>query len=417
MSHILFTVLSHETIAAPNQFQLQENTDVFTTDHHLSCQQYSTSMSNTPLPSPPPSIASVFLLCLLIRLSFALLLRTSFHPDEYFQSVEPAYHLAHSDSSCIPPLTWEWQPPNQLRSHLSIMPCYLLFLLHKHTHSSIPTLPLLLTPRVLQSLLAAISDTCFHHLITDLSGHSLAMYASCLHVGSWSLLFCLPRTLANSTEVVLCIVIAWLWRAAYKQYSAECNYDHVKIVDRSDEKNEEKRGSRGVSLSSRHWEAAASLLSTLAVYARPTSLLLLAPLACLVLYLRLTPPSSRQTSSKYGLKAGSLLVLRCLLVGGVTVAGCICLDVWGYGVLQDRSCVSSLGGGSYQALPVPPLNFVRLNFVENMSARFGVQPWHWHLTQVGGGGGSALLCCVVMCCAVLCCAVMCCALNQCYCFC
>lgn len=72
------------------------------------------------------------------------------------------------------------------------------------------------------------------------------------------------------------------------------------------------------------------------------------------------------------------------------MAACIYVDTWGYHLLQTRSCESLPGSphdtDSTRSIPVPPLNFIRINFVENMSARFGVHAWHWHITQVGWDG-------------------------------
>lgn len=55
-------------------------------------------------PTPPPnsyrdSSLAVFTLLLALRIANALTLRTFFQPDEYFQSLEPAWQLAFGETS------------------------------------------------------------------------------------------------------------------------------------------------------------------------------------------------------------------------------------------------------------------------------------------------------------------------------
>ena len=51
-------------------------------------------------------------LILFVRIVIALFTRTFFQPDEYFQSLEPAYRLVFGYGH----LTWEWLTPNPVRS-------------------------------------------------------------------------------------------------------------------------------------------------------------------------------------------------------------------------------------------------------------------------------------------------------------
>lgn len=51
------------------------------------------------------STLSVFSLLLALRVANALALRTFFQPDEFFQSLEPAWQLAFGDNS-HPWITW-----------------------------------------------------------------------------------------------------------------------------------------------------------------------------------------------------------------------------------------------------------------------------------------------------------------------
>ncbi|GME48944.1 glycosyltransferase family 22 protein [Neofusicoccum parvum] len=72
-----------------------------------------------PAPGSPSSLQEqglhVFLLLLALRILNALTTRTFFQPDEYFQSLEPAWQMAFGGRSGAW-ITWEWK--NQLRSSL-----------------------------------------------------------------------------------------------------------------------------------------------------------------------------------------------------------------------------------------------------------------------------------------------------------
>ena len=47
-----------------------------------------------------------------VRIAFAVLTRTYFQPDEYFQALEPAHYAVFGYGH----LTWEWLTPRPIRS-------------------------------------------------------------------------------------------------------------------------------------------------------------------------------------------------------------------------------------------------------------------------------------------------------------
>ena len=284
------------------------------------------------------SCCSWMVVFILVRLFFGMFTRTSFHPDEYYQSVEPAYHLAHSDDTCVPHLTWEWEEKYMLRSHVSILPYYFLFCIKKYLQSSllaviVPYMKTVLTPRVLQSVLAIFSDIALHDMVTDVSGPSVASYFSCLNLCSWSLLYCLPRTLANSTEVILCVIVTWLWWVSHKLYVGHLPYCSFN--------------------STIYFELMAWGLSVLTVYARPTSVLLLSPLVVLILYLHHCRKMVRNISSIV------YVALLYIVVTVVMLSSCVYVDVWGYQWLKEKSCDfaadNNLSDNSWYMM-IPPLN-------------------------------------------------------------
>jgi hypothetical protein len=80
---------------------------------------------STPDARPHDSTRALFALLLAFRIANALTLRTFFQPDEYFQSLEPAWRLAFGQSSnawitwvIIPPILA--RPQNVLRATSAI---------------------------------------------------------------------------------------------------------------------------------------------------------------------------------------------------------------------------------------------------------------------------------------------------------
>ncbi|QDS76582.1 hypothetical protein FKW77_007146 [Venturia effusa] len=78
-------------------------------------QQQHKSSRITSTGSGFPSARHVLLLLVALRIVNALAVKTFYVPDEYYQSLEPAWQLAFgTDSGAW--ITWEWR--NQLRSSL-----------------------------------------------------------------------------------------------------------------------------------------------------------------------------------------------------------------------------------------------------------------------------------------------------------
>ncbi|KAI4266740.1 MAG: hypothetical protein L6R38_008572 [Xanthoria sp. 2 TBL-2021] len=103
----------------------------------------------------------ILLFLIAFRILNALSIRTFFQPDEYFQSLEPAWEIAFGSNSGTW-ITWEWK--NQLRS--AIHPTLFagvywvsaelskLLRLTSHNHAEL----LLAAPKVTQAVIAALAD-------------------------------------------------------------------------------------------------------------------------------------------------------------------------------------------------------------------------------------------------------------------
>lgn len=182
----------------------------------------------------------IFLSLALFRSFNALLLQTQFDPDEYWQTLEPAYCEAF-DGSCS--YTWEWTRraltsswydrvfKGPVRSYLSIIPTYLFYKVAQtvewlHTPFWISKGPLLFNA----VCVAAVTDYCIWYIVANNSFSSSASHDSSSRRRAWWALFCsltswfqaytLVRTYSNSIEtlfLVLGMVLlgdlrsSWVW--------------------------------------------------------------------------------------------------------------------------------------------------------------------------------------------------------------
>ena len=127
-----------------------------------------------------------------IRVLEALILRTSFNPDEHWQANDVAHHLVFKEPKAL--LTWEWLPPAEIRgwAHPFIFAVFYKFL----ALVGLDTRWLVAWgPRLIQSVFAASCDVA----VGILGGER----AQLLQILNWFMAFCLPRTYSNSLETVL----------------------------------------------------------------------------------------------------------------------------------------------------------------------------------------------------------------------
>jgi len=148
------------------------------------------------------------LLCLLIlwRLISVFIVQTAHVPDEYWQSLEVAHHLAFDYGY----LTWEWR--KMIRSYS--YPFLISILYRILAAFSLDFTVLLMTlPRVFQAILVGYSDYRFYKWI----GCKWALLVLCTN---WYWYYCATRTLINSVETA-CSIIAfsmfpWMENSVFK---------------------------------------------------------------------------------------------------------------------------------------------------------------------------------------------------------
>ncbi|SMY29379.1 unnamed protein product [Zymoseptoria tritici ST99CH_1A5] len=162
-----------------------------------------------------PGLALALLFTL--RLANSYFVQTSFQPDEYFQSLEPAWDLAFGPESGAW-LTWEWSE----RLRTSVHP-FLFAVVFKSTDLLCNLLganvhwranALLAAPKVLQAVFAAVLDYHTWRLADLLHGRRTSYAALILTLISPWQWFCSTRTFSNSLEATVTVVSLYLfpWR-------------------------------------------------------------------------------------------------------------------------------------------------------------------------------------------------------------
>ncbi len=181
----------------------------------------------------------LFAAIVLYRVANALIINTQFDPDEYWQTLEPAYCLAFStEHNCA--FTWEWTrrmetEPNTdfvfgadkthlrwieealqgpVRSFVPILPIYFLYILLKSIHFD-TTWMVAKAPLLLNALIvAAPTDFAVYYISQFAFGtenekhkhgvfHKIENWALLASVTNWFNGYALVRTYSNSMETAL----------------------------------------------------------------------------------------------------------------------------------------------------------------------------------------------------------------------
>lgn len=341
------------------------------------------------------SAQDILLFLVAFRILNALTIRTFFQPDEYFQSLEPAWQMVFGEDSgawitwvCLAPsqrlkcsqltAVQEWQ--NALRSaiHPAIFatvyylanPIAELLRLTPATRAEL----FLAAPKTLQGVFAALGDYYTWKLARRVFGHEshqawAALALTVLSPWQW---FCSTRTLSNCLETTLTIAALynwpWQWSLTDRGHT---RYDSASLRVREDTGKEAVDETTSLRRS--------LLLAALATVLRPTNLLIwisLAAMTCLkmssggwfasipwvnqrILIEFTTPSFLRATTWER----------RKLMVDAVLCGSTILI----LSVLVDRFY--------YQFWTFPPLKFIYFNVVQSLSVFYGRNDWHYYLSQ------------------------------------
>lgn len=225
------------------------------------------------------------LLCCLIafRILNALLIRTWFVPDEFWQGPEVAHDVVFGYGY----LTWEWK--EGLRGFtfplLFAGGFQVLKVLGLDSTNSI-----ILAPRLIQAVLAGFGDFFVFKLSGKLFCRQSAKWTLLCHLLSWFTFYCMTRTLTNSTETILTTIALYYW-----PWDLKTSKDSTSNL------------------------ALSLLFAAIACLIRPTSAIIWVPLA---LYFLLN------TNEKI-----SFIFKKVLPIGFLALTWSICVDSWFYGRL------------------------------------------------------------------------------------
>ena len=258
------------------------------------------------------------IILLSFRLSNALLCKTSFVPDEYWQALE----VAHKRTFGYGYLTWEWH--TQLRSYIFPLLFECLYrVLSLLGEFQFLRFFLILCPRLVMAVLAHLTDVYSFKICEMLFGRMTAVICLYLQITSWFIFYAITRTMINSFETFLVVAIFYLFCQLMKENSGT-RETHLRFI---------------LFLG----------LIGFVCYIRPTSV------PCVSLYFIVIYYSSQTIYSKILLSIVTTLVISPLL---------ILTDAFLYGEV---------------ALPV--YNFLSINVVRGIASLFGTHPIHWYLTQ------------------------------------
>ncbi|XP_014670540.1 PREDICTED: GPI mannosyltransferase 3-like [Priapulus caudatus] len=264
-------------------------------------------------------------LCALVifRVVSAFVVRTSFVPDEYWQSLEVAHRVAFGYGH----LTWEWR--EAIRGALypgAIAAVYrLLSLVGADSRAA-----LVLLPRVLQGALSAYGDYHVLVLARRLFGDGAGRWALAAHCASWFGFYAAPRTLTNTAEAALTAVAL-----ARFPWPAACLH---------------RDGRREGAPPPPPHEFAYLRAAALACLVRPTAAVTWAPLCAWHAW------SSRGR-------------VRAMLRGFAPVAAAALVVA----ATTDRLVYGRWTSSHY--------NFLHFNVLRDLGATYGTHPWHWYVTQ------------------------------------
>ncbi|XP_006457913.1 hypothetical protein AGABI2DRAFT_64785 [Agaricus bisporus var. bisporus H97] len=282
-----------------------------------------------------PSYTAVFLKqqntvvsSLLIRICVALFTRTVFQPDEYFQSLEPAFYLVFGYGH----LTWEWISETPIRSiiypALNVPVYWFLKASGLAYAGTFGDILLILLPKILHGCFAALTDIWLCELARVTLGND---YVSTAHFLSMSSLFhalALSRSLSNSLETSLSTVAF-----AYYPWDASSKLSPQVLYNRQ-----------------RLWMTL--IFSALACLIRPTNAVI-----WVFLYFRLA-----WSLRRYPRILGKMLSDASLVA---------------FTALGSMFILDSL----YYSRPLfTPYNFLKTN-LSSVSLFYGSSPWHYYLTQ------------------------------------
>ncbi|KAN0068426.1 Alg9-like mannosyltransferase family domain containing protein [Elaphomyces granulatus] len=298
----------------------------------------------------------ILLLLIAFRILNALCLSTFFQPDEFFQSLEPAWQIVWGPDSGAW-ITWEWR--HQLRSSI---PPFLFAAVYAVVRLLVSVWPplspstvadlFIAAPKTLQAVIAAGGDYYTWKLAGRLYGEQsdaawATLVLTVLSPWQW---FCSTRTLSNCLEATLTVMAWYWWPWAGSQGLQGQQGNHYSDGDSFPAR---RGAAEDVRWGPAEWILLRKslLFAALAGVLRPTNVLIWICLGGFAL--------ARATRAQR---------VRLLLEAFVC-----CCTVMGISVLLDRRY--------YGSWTLPPLKFLYFNIAQSLAVFYGRNDWHYYLSQ------------------------------------
>jgi GPI mannosyltransferase 3 len=292
----------------------------------------------------------LFLMLCLYRILNALLIRTQFDADEYWQTLEPAYCQVFP--SCA--LTWEWTRRlgnhthlnhtilkqslhGPIRSYLPVLPTYIFYKLAKYSHYDtwwvVSKGPML----VHAILIAAPTDYATYYIAHHLGGPNHANWTLYFSICSWFHAYALIRTYSNSMETMLLLVGMAL-------VTPELFPTHQGTTTTTTQPSSRRRRRRAV---------VAFVLGGMSVAIRFTSLAAWIPMGIII---AIGTQKNKMQSIQY-------LIFPCALCGLLGIGISLIVDFFMYGFWV-----------------IPFLGNFHFNVIQGYGSLYGIHSWHWYWT-------------------------------------
>ncbi|KAH7336475.1 glycosyltransferase family 22 protein [Rhexocercosporidium sp. MPI-PUGE-AT-0058] len=310
-----------------------------------------------------------WMMLLVFRCINALAVRTFFQPDEYFQSLEPAWQMAFGPQSGAW-ITWEWH--YQLRSSLHPALFAIVYFLADKAMTLVSLFPqframiLAVLPNLVQAYFAAVGDYYTWQLAERIYGTGTKVSNAAFWMTLFSpwQFFCSTRTFSNCLETAMTITALYFWPWAM---STDTVLGKGSDISQQFEEDEEQHG---VQPSSTHaqgvFRSAGSikhlrislLLAGIACILRPTNGLIWFSILMPTLT-GLFKPTKQTSISDY-----VILLREGVLCGSVVLL---------LSVASDRMY--------FGEWTFPPYQFLNFNISQDLAVFYGRNDWHYYLSQ------------------------------------
>ncbi|KAE9366133.1 glycosyltransferase family 22 protein [Stipitochalara longipes BDJ] len=306
----------------------------------------------------------VWMMLIVFRFINVLCVATFFQPDEYFQSLEPAWQMAFGSRSGAW-ITWEWQ--HQLRSSLHPVLFAAVYYLAEKSMAAVSCFPqframiLSILPNVVQGIFAATGDYYTWQLAERIYGignksTSAVLFMTMFSPWQW---FCSTRTFSNSLEATLTIMALYYW---------PWNVTSDTILGPGSDPS--LRDSEGRPLLAKPTESGA--FATPGSVTRLRISLALAGTACILrptnglIWFSVLMPTLTRFFAKDGASISDYLTLfkEAVICGSAVIAISAASDFYYFGEWT-----------------FPPYQWLNFNISQNLAVFYGRNDWHYYLSQ------------------------------------